>query len=317
MRWALLPLVLMPCSLFGQVIFSENFDSLQVGDRIAASDPLHWRTWSGATGTNEDAPVTDTLAFSPPNSLAFLQTILTFEGGPEDQVLLLGYHLWGSYVLRWMMYVPEGKGANFELLHGEDVPSAAPAAVVSLSPLSDNSMGCYAAGSLFMGYYPHNVWFPVSMSIDLDARTASLTVNDTLIGSWDFDTMPSGTSAPNILGALRFKGASGWDISIGQYYIDDIVFQEGTVGIHEREVTRSLAMAPNPTAGGTVLSMNVPVANALVDIHDASGRVVLQRPWPQGSNRYALPAGSLAPGTYVVRVQGSTVVYSGKLVVMP
>ena len=136
MRWILLSLVLAHCSLSGQPIFSENFDSLHTGARIAVSEPLHWRTWSGATGTNEDAPVTNTLSFSPPNSLAFLQQIGGYQGGPEDQVLLLGYHLSGSYTLTWKMYVPTGRGAFMVLMHGEDIPSAEPAAVITFYPTS-------------------------------------------------------------------------------------------------------------------------------------------------------------------------------------
>ena len=322
MKWALLPLVLLPCSLYGQIIFSENFDSLQAGDRIAASDPMHWRTWSGATGTEEDAPVTDTLAYSPPNSLAFVQQVPGYQGGPEDQVLLLGYHIWGTYALSWRMYVPTGRGAFMVLMHGEDVPSAEPAAVITFAPNSNpglNPVYCDAGGNHMSGYYyPQNTWFTVTLVVDLDARTALFRVNNNLVGSWDFDTMPNGSSAPNILGSLRLTSGSGYEGSIGQYYMDDILFQEGTVGIHEVEGARLLSMAPNPTSESTVLSMEAPVANAHVEVHEASGRIVLERAWPAGSSNYTLPAGTLAPGTYIVRVKGGThELYSGRLIVIP
>ncbi len=334
MRWVLLPFVLAPCSLFGQAIFSENFDSLHVGDRIAASDPVHWRTWSGATGTNEDAPVTDTLAYSPPNSLAFVQQIGGYQGGPEDQVLLLGYHLWGSYTLSWRMYVPTGRGAFMVLMHGEDIPGAEPAAVITFYPTTypgNNPVRCYAGGSQMDSYcYPQNTWFTVALAMDLDARTASLTVNDSTLGPWDFDTMPNGSPSQNILGSLRLTSGSGIEIGIGQYYIDDILFQEGTVGIQDVVAAGPLAMVPNPTVRNTVLSMEVPPVDAQVVVNDASGRIVLQRAWPQGSNQCTLQTDLLAPGTYIVRVASvtsrasttsaaapGTGVYSGRLVVLP
>lgn len=321
MKWALLPLLLIPCSLFGQVIFSENFDSLQAGDRIAGSNPAHWRTWSGALGTEEDAPVTNTMAYSPPNSLAFVQQIGGYQGGPEDQVLLLGYHLWGSYTLRWKMYVPTGRGAFMVLMHGEDIPSAEPAAVITFYPTSfpgNNPVRCNAGGTqMTSDCYPQNAWFTVTLAFDLDARTASLTVNDSTLGPWNFDTMPNGSPSQNILGSLRLTSGSGIDVGIGQYYIDDIVFQEGTVGIGELALAKPLAMVPNPTAEKTLLSVNAPFGNAVVEVHDGCGRMVLQRAWPAGSSSYTLPAGTLAPGTYIVRVRGCTELYSGRLVVMP
>ncbi|MBS1569950.1 MAG: T9SS type A sorting domain-containing protein, partial [Bacteroidetes bacterium] len=63
---------------------------------------------------------------------------------------------------------------------------------------------------------------------------------------------------------------------------------------------------PNPSAGSTVLSVGTLVRNGALTIHDASGRMVLQRAWPAGSSRYTLEAGALAPGAYVVRVASST-----------
>ncbi|MGB3868431.1 MAG: T9SS type A sorting domain-containing protein, partial [Flavobacteriales bacterium] len=106
------------------------------------------------------------------------------------------------------------------------------------------------------------------------------------------------------------------------------------VGINEQQPgpMHPLQIAPNPSAGSTVLSTGAAMANAELAVHDASGRVVWQAPWPAGAERYELPAGTLAPGAYVVRVasglrgpqppqpQGSsagTPVYTGRLVVMP
>ncbi len=105
------------------------------------------------------------------------------------------------------------------------------------------------------------------------------------------------------------------------------------VGIHEQDYKglQSLSIAPNPSAGATVLSVasrasaTAPV-NAELYIHDGSGRLVWQAAWPAGVERYTLPAGALAPGAYVVRVAqaGSsasdparTPACTGRLVVMP
>lgn len=94
----------------------------------------------------------------------------------------------------------------------------------------------------------------------------------------------------------------------------------------------SLQIAPNPSAGQTVLSVGTPPQKGRLAIHDASGRVVLQRGWPAGGRSYILEAGALAPGAYVVRVASSASAtmgsagsaardpaggYVGRLVVLP
>ena len=98
------------------------------------------------------------------------------------------------------------------------------------------------------------------------------------------------------------------------------------VGIHEQQPghVQPLQIAPNPSAGATVFSVNEQLTHAELYIHDASGRVVWQATWPAGAEQYELPAGALAPGAYVVWVASrasataaGTAVYTGRLVVMP
>jgi uncharacterized delta-60 repeat protein len=93
------------------------------------------------------------------------------------------------------------------------------------------------------------------------------------------------------------------------------------VGIHEQAAgqVEPLQIVPNPSAGETRFALPAPVQQGELSIHDTSGRLVWQAGWPSGSSSFTLPAGALAPGTYVVRVQegrqGS--VSSGKLVILP
>lgn len=103
------------------------------------------------------------------------------------------------------------------------------------------------------------------------------------------------------------------------------------VGLEEHLASQvmQLQIAPNPSAGATVFSVGNTLAKAELYIHDGSGRMVWQVPWPMGMERYTLPAGTLAPGTYGVRVVSShaatagsaardpAVGYVGRLVVLP
>ena len=92
------------------------------------------------------------------------------------------------------------------------------------------------------------------------------------------------------------------------------------VGINEEPArSASLQIAPNPSHGGAIqLSVGEVPKRATLSIHDASGRVVRQEPWPAGTFTHTLKAGLLAPGTYLLRVQEEQgTLHSGKLVVLP
>ncbi len=92
------------------------------------------------------------------------------------------------------------------------------------------------------------------------------------------------------------------------------------VGIAEQQTSpvQALQIAPNPSAGSTVLSTGAAMANAELVVHDASGRAVQQEPWPAGTYTHTLRAGLLAPGTYMVRVaSNASTLYSGKLIILP
>ncbi|MBP9081205.1 MAG: T9SS type A sorting domain-containing protein, partial [Flavobacteriales bacterium] len=92
------------------------------------------------------------------------------------------------------------------------------------------------------------------------------------------------------------------------------------VGIHEQAANRlhPLVIAPNPSAGSALLSVEKPLGPGMLTVHDASGRVVLSEGWPAGTYTHTLRAGALAPGTYLLHVQEEQgALYSGKLILLP
>ncbi|MEB2341778.1 MAG: hypothetical protein OZ932_07205, partial [Flavobacteriia bacterium] len=94
------------------------------------------------------------------------------------------------------------------------------------------------------------------------------------------------------------------------------------VGIEEQATGQPapLQIAPNPASGAVQLAVGMaPPVQAMLTIHDASGRMVLQEPWPAGGFTHTLQAGTLAPGAYVARLGAGagTALYTGRLVVVP
>ncbi|MBP8823637.1 MAG: T9SS type A sorting domain-containing protein [Flavobacteriales bacterium] len=320
MRWPFPLLIgLLPLVSAGQTIYAENFDSLHPGDRISATLPAQWRTWHHLPGSTEDAPVVATFSHSAPHSLRFLQTTFGALGGPVDQMLLLGDRQWGSYVLRWNMYVAEDRGAFMELLHSTDGASSTPAAVFTFNTFSGaGNLQMWLDGQEPTSTFNHGTWFEVAFGFDLDTRVATFWVNGTVRATWAFDTMPSGTPTINQLSAMRFFAYAGGAGYLGEYYIDDLVYEQGTVGIDEAATGPPLRLYPNPTNGDATLSVDRSLAGAEVFFHDASGRLVRSSQWPIGSTTYHLGAGALAPGTYLLRVQEEQgALHTGKLIVLP
>ncbi|MCO6483593.1 MAG: hypothetical protein J5I62_12460, partial [Flavobacteriales bacterium] len=94
------------------------------------------------------------------------------------------------------------------------------------------------------------------------------------------------------------------------------------VGIEEQATGQPapLQIAPNPASGAVQLAVGMaPPVQAMLTIHDASGRMVLQEPWPAGGFTHTVQAGTLAPGAYVARLgtAAGPAQYTGRLVVVP
>ena len=107
-----------------QSSFSDDFESYSVGDKVGTVSS-EWTTWSGATGGNEDATVTDNQASSGSNSIYFGST--SANGGPQDVVLPFGGKLEsGLFTFSIKVYVDNGGGAYYNFQGEETSPSSSP-----------------------------------------------------------------------------------------------------------------------------------------------------------------------------------------------
>ncbi len=101
------------------------------------------------------------------------------------------------------------------------------------------------------------------------------------------------------------------------YYRLKIVAQSGTLSYSPvfsggcADIALPFLVYPNPTHGQTVARISVREATtATLELYGISGQLILQREWnlQPGNNQYVLSLGSLASGTYLVKVSlnGST-----------
>ena len=89
-----------------EVLLFEDFESYETGAKIAESGAENWTTWKNKPGTKEDGVVAELEG----NKCGYLTYGV-------DQVLLLGGHKTGVFDLEFDIYVPNGKGAYYNILH--------------------------------------------------------------------------------------------------------------------------------------------------------------------------------------------------------
>lgn len=118
-------------------------------------------------------------------------------------------------------------------------------------------------------------------------------------GTWDQYDEGNGLAGPNVR-RLAADASSIWvATSNGLTRITDI-----NIGIEEREAA-SFRVFPNPASAFVEVMLDTPVMNAVVEVRDASGRLV--RSERATGQRIRLDVTALQPGLYVMRIGGEVV----------
>lgn len=294
-------LLIAPIVGHGQVIIvEEDFESYNVADQIAQTAGLPWSTWSGIPGSAEDATISSEQASSGTKSLKISGVA---GGGPIDQVLRLGDRTSGTYTLSWNMNVPTGFGAYFNLQHNEVVGAGSWMMDVTFDP--DGSVEYLVNSVATAGTFQHDSWFPMSMTINLDAQTGILSIDNGPSYSWQ--TVVPG---PSRLGAVNFFAYAGGGTAVPTFYLDDIMFmQMGNVSVNDVQASVT-SIYPNPVTDLVTIDLVTRTGNAIVSLLDLTGRTLREGVQFQQNGVHAragLSLTGLPGGVYLVRIQdGST-----------
>ena len=241
----------------------DDFDSYKAGEFLGTESNGLWTTWANASGTPEDTYVTDQFSFSPDNSIQLAS------GGVTDVVLPLGDENSGSWTLSFMMYVEEGYGAYFNLLHYFSAAASNWAVQVYFNASGDGSLVVGSGASLDPGtafVYPTGSWFEVRVNIDVDGDVAEMYFDDTPIYSWTWSEGSTGVS--NTIAALNLY-PNGQDAEPDSYFVDNVSFHEYGLGLTESKQT--INVYPNPTKNK--FSINAE-QNSMIEIFNALGESV-------------------------------------------
>ena len=241
----------------------DDFDSYKAGEFLGTESNGLWTTWTNAVGSPEDAYVTDQFSFSPDNSIQLAS------GGVTDVILPLGDENSGSWTLSYMMFVEEGYGAYFNLLHYFSAAASNWAVQVYFNASGDGSLVVGSGAGLDPGaafVYPTGSWFEVRVNIDVDGDVAEMYFDDTPIYSWTWSEGSTGVS--NTIAALNLY-PNGQDMEPDSYFVDNVSFHEYGLGLTESKQT--INVYPNPTKNK--FSINAE-QNSMIEIFNALGESV-------------------------------------------
>jgi hypothetical protein len=219
-----------------QLLYVDDFESYNLGDYIAESNPEWWMTWNDDPGSDEDALILDEQSNSPEQAVKI--------DGVSDVVLKLGNKTSGKFIVEWMMLISDGFGGYYNIQHFE-APGVEFAVEVYFK--ADGTGYMHAGGQNTATFtYPTNDWFLVNNVIDVDNDVAQIYFNEELIYEWQFSLQSDGTAGTLQLGGIDFyAGADGTETP--QYYFDDVAFialvppaQDPTIDINSSQILTTL-----------------------------------------------------------------------------
>lgn len=238
------------------VIFSDDFETYSVGDKLAQTSSLtEWTTWSGATGGTEDPAISNTWAVSGSNSVKIIPN--------NDLVLDLGDKTTGRYQIEFKILISTAKIGYFNLLNDFAGANSIWAFQAYFKAAGAGSVDAGGAESATFSYTAGQ-WNSVNLIVDLDDDFATFYFNGTEVVSWVFSKGTFGAGTLHKLDAVNFYGEAG-----SEFFIDDVVVTEqlsmtGPLNLQATLNVEDIDLTWNSPAGATPDSYVIVANNAVI-----------------------------------------------------
>lgn len=195
---------------YGTNIYSENFDTQGVNTYV--STIAGWETWSGGTGTSEDARTRSNEAYSPLYAMRIQNS--------EDIIYKMGDLTTGTHSIKFKMFVTSGNSGYFNIEHF-DAPGTEWAVDIFFDDTGNGSVDAEGITDAATFTYSNGAWISVEVIVNLDDDLASFYLDGSLIHSWQWSiNNGDGSTGTNQLGCIDFY-ANGFNGTTPFYYIDD------------------------------------------------------------------------------------------------
>ena len=275
-------------------IIEDDFEFYALGD-MGLQNPAVWSTWDGVPDGGLNIAVVDDEAASG------VQSGYIGPDSVQDCILVLGNETAGDYTLAFNMYISGGSTGYFNIQGETEDPGtgfqgagAGGGGVFNSSNLYFNQ-GAAAPGQFLdettgeTGTYPEDAWFPVSIYFDVDALTYEITMDGTLVNA-----VPVPFQADATLGGIDFFSID----ANNNYWIDDVIFVNGTLVANDDFSADKFSVYPNPVQD--VLNIRSTTSVDAIAIYDVLGKLVLETTPDAISPSVNMSA--LTSGAYLVKV---------------
>ena len=260
--------------------FEDDFESYDEG--TITDQSANFYNWSGDGGGAESGTVTSEQASNGTKSL-YVTTgndfIFDFDGGVSG-----GIHTW-----QYNLYLNDGSTGFLGLMSSgpqDDVTFGA--GLYINEPNNASGSGIFIGGAITGDFFeiPEGEWVTVAMVMNLDEDTMSVTVGGSEV-----------YNGPLALEGEGLVAADIWDNGGADFYMDEYVFVEGTLGAEDFNAD-VFSVYPNPV----VNTLNINSADAVqnVTVYDVLGKVVMNV--NPGIVSPSLDMSSLNAGVYLVNV---------------
>jgi hypothetical protein len=200
-----------------QVTFSDDFESYNNGDYLAASSS-DWKTWNSSPGSASDCQVTNEQSSSGSKALKIFGSNPS-GGGPMDLLLPFNkIYNSGQFVYSMNLMIPKNKNAHFNMQAGQIQGQ--------LWALNGNfkSNGIFEITDkdnnvLFTARYQSDTWFNFELDINLTSNVWKVSLGNECLGSF--------TNTVNKVSYISYYALN----DDTEYFMDDVAYS------HDENVT--------------------------------------------------------------------------------
>jgi hypothetical protein len=264
--------------------FTDDMESYALGPVYAGA----WSNWSAsAVATTESGTVTDYRASSG------TQSMLVSNSTVQDAVLDFGNKTSGVWTVDFKAYIPTDSTGYYNFQETTPIASGDWAINVFFNEggtangagmIQDDSNPGVEIGTFT---FPNDAWFDVSHVINLGTDSIFMSINGTNVYSGPF-------YGGNFLGGMNIYSID----AMNAFYIDDVNFSVGSVGINNIDELIELTVYPNPVNGVLNISAKENITN--VTIYDMVGKVVKNIDF--NALTLTVSTDDLPSGTYAVKI---------------
>jgi hypothetical protein len=275
-------------------LIEDDFEFYSLGD-MGLQNTAVWSVWSGQPDDGSNILVVDDIVNSGTKA-GYIGP-----GSVQDCLLLTGNLTSGDYTLSWEMYITGGSTGYFNIQGETEDPGtgfqgagAGGGGVFNSSNIYFNNAGA-APGVVEdqttgeTGTYPEDAWFPVSIYFDVDALTYTMSVDGSPVNA-----APVPFQADATLGGLDLFSID----ANNNYWVDDVLFVEGTGSGTDDFSASNFSVYPNPVQD--ILNIQSTSSVEAIEVYDVLGKLVLSSTPDAISPSINMSA--LNSGAYLVKV---------------